>query len=362
MGMLENNHPSIMALRKQIDAEKLDARVGLTPNNPKVSFSSKKAGGNSAEIITYGIEQEIDFPTVYFKRNKVSKLSSIQLDNEYVRIRQYLLSEAKKEYYNAVYLQKQADILKLRLEGLKTLLKAWEKRLASGDISIIEMNKIRLEYSMYKNTYSQNMILLNEQLAKLKLYCGEDIILDKKRHSLLEMSKLDLIQAYRTKGSDILIAKNDIDISKAKMQLSKAVGLPTFSIGFESEESAGVKFQGPTLGMSIPLWQNKNKVKAAKARMEYSQISYAAADTRMIMEIASKWESLKSLKNMLELMNENFDTANSLSLLEKSLKTGNISIIEYFNQLEIVYNIEDKLLSQKNEYNILHTDLYKIYL
>ncbi len=49
--------------------------------------------------------------------------------------------------------------------------------------------------------------------------------------------------------------------------MNRAEALPKFHTGYLSETVIDQKFQGISVGMSIPLWENKNKVQYAKANV-----------------------------------------------------------------------------------------------
>lgn len=51
--------------------------------------------------------------------------------------------------------------------------------------------------------------------------------------------------------------------------------LPKFSAGYSLERTLGQKYQGISVGISIPLWENKNRVKQAKAGVVAAQAQRA---------------------------------------------------------------------------------------
>ncbi|MDD4109021.1 MAG: hypothetical protein PHH93_09905, partial [Prolixibacteraceae bacterium] len=50
----------------------------------------------------------------------------------------------------------------------------------------------------------------------------------------------------------------EIEISRKQEGLSKAMGLPKLQAGYMSESIVGEQYQGISVGLSIPLWENKN--------------------------------------------------------------------------------------------------------
>lgn len=62
--------------------------------------------------------------------------------------------------------------------------------------------------------------------------------------------------------------KKEVEGSAKQVQLNKAMSLPKLKAGYMSEYIVGQNLRGVSVGVSIPLWENKNTVNHAKA---YSQ-------------------------------------------------------------------------------------------
>ncbi|KAA6308963.1 hypothetical protein EZS27_039465 [termite gut metagenome] len=66
--------------------------------------------------------------------------------------------------------------------------------------------------------------------------------------------------------------------------MNQAMGLPSFLAGYMSEKVVGEHFQDITLGISIPLWENKNRVKQAKAASIAAQRAKKTAGNNSIID------------------------------------------------------------------------------
>jgi outer membrane protein, heavy metal efflux system len=51
-------------------------------------------------------------------------------------------------------------------------------------------------------------------------------------------------------------------IGQQMVEVSKALNLPKFETGYHYQAMLGQRFNGLHLGLTIPLWENKNKVNA----------------------------------------------------------------------------------------------------
>ena len=71
-------------------------------------------------------------------------------------------------------------------------------------------------------------------------------------------------------NSILQYVRGEVEIGKEQVKLSRALSLPKFATGYMSEKVVGEHFQGVMFGVSIPLWENKNKQKYAEAQVEAS--------------------------------------------------------------------------------------------
>jgi outer membrane protein, heavy metal efflux system len=154
----------------------------------------------------------------------------------------------------------------------------------------------------------------------------------------------------------------DKDISSAKLKVVKGLALPKIEAGYHSQAILGQKYQGAHLGMSIPLWQNKNTIKTEKANLLYNDSRIAEHRTEHFYENQQLYEKYEVLKSTLSEYSKIFSTVNNTELLNKSLKAGNISSIEYFMELSYFYSAYDNYLKAENEYNQIIATLYKYQL
>ena len=145
--------------------------------------------------------------------------------------------------------------------------------------------------------------------------------------------------------------KKEIEISQKKIELNRAMSLPKFQAGYMSERIVGQLFQGVSVGVSIPLWENKNKVK-------YANANALAYESIMIDKKSQYYNSLKALHTKaIDLQNNVNDYRSSLlslsnsELLKKALDKGGISLINYILELSFYYESANKLLELERDLN-----------
>jgi len=148
-----------------------------------------------------------------------------------------------------------------------------------------------------------------------------------------------------------------IEISQKQVSLNKALSLPKLQAGYMSESVVGQEFQGVTVDLTIPLWENKNTVK-------YSKVNAIAFEIIAIDNRVQLYNHLKVLHTKaIELQNssteykielQNFDNS---ELLRKALAKGEITLLDYILELSYYYESVNKLLELERDMNISLAEL-----
>ena len=124
-----------------------------------------------------------------------------------------------------------------------------------------------------------------------------------------------------------------------------------------SEKVVGEHFQGVTVGVSIPLFENKNAVR-------YAQLKNEAAQHREIDEKLRFYNEMKTLhtkaialqQNIAEFRNQ-LSLESDLEMLQKALDKGAISLTEYLFEMKVYYDSLEKLLEMERELSITNARL-----
>jgi len=145
--------------------------------------------------------------------------------------------------------------------------------------------------------------------------------------------------------------KKEIEISLKQTGLNRAMVLPKLHAGYMSEKVVGQQFQGVTVGMTIPLWENKNKVKYAEANSQ--ALESIAADNKIQF-----YNRLKALHTKTIALQKNVNeyrsslvSYDSSELSKKALDQGEISLINYLMEFSLYYQSINKLLELERDMN-----------
>ncbi len=357
---IAKNNKTIQANTQYWSAQKVKYQTGNSLYNPTIEYDYLKGNpsdaGNQTDIV---VTQSFDFPTVYGKKNQLADQQILQADLHLQSANQSLLLEAKKICIELVYRNKLQIPLTQRKEATEKWLAQFNKKLETGDGTILDVNKSEIQLLEIKKQFLENasfIAKLNEQLTSLnggtaitfkdEAYFDVPVIAD-----FATLEKEIEAQDYlrKTLEQDKVIAQKQIEVSKA-------LALPKMEVGYHYQGILGQTYNGFHTGISLPLWESKNRVKLEKARMTFAEIALADHTNDHYYEIKQlygRYESLKSILGDYEKINK---SADPIKLLDKALSAGQISVLEYFVEMNY-YNtaINSYLEIEKEYYEVVAT-------
>lgn len=349
------NNKTIISNTQLVEAKKLEYKTGLTPENPKLEYDYLAGTpANAGDQTDFSLTQSFDFPTAYFSKKAMAKQQIAKTELGLSSLRQEILLATKTTCFTLIYLNKKQIELKRRASEINQVYESYQAKLKNGEATILDVNKAQL---MLLNINTE--LQLNESEIKrtnsmlTELNGGQVIALTDTSYPLAtdlpDFTKMDSI----IEANDILVKiyNKDKDVSSAKLKVVKNLALPKMEAGYHSQAILGQKYQGAHVGISIPLWENKNSIKTEKANLLYTDTRIAEHRIEHFYENQQLYEKYAVLKSTLAEYTKIFSTNNNSELLNKSLNAGNISSIEYFMELTYFYGAYDNYLRIENEYN-----------
>ena len=357
------NNKSILANQQYWDAKKLLYKTGLNPSNPKFEYEYLAgSGATGGDQVDYYVVQSFDFPTAYIKKNQVANRQIAQSNFQRAAFRQDILLKAKEYCVQLIYLNKRQLELTKRVESSSQVMKSYQAKLDQGEGNLLDLNKAKLQLLSLENELRLNQSNINQFNQKLtEMNGGTEIIFNEVLYPLFPT-----IPDFKTLQSTIeandpnlksIHQQNEID--KKKLELSRAMALPKIEGGYRSQEFAGQKIQGIHLGVTIPLWENKNKVKHQKAHLGFNDLKVEEHHNEHHNEIQQLYEKYTSLNTTIQEYEKLIGTVNNAILLTKAMELGEISAIQYYMELNYFYDSYDSYLQLQRDYYQVIAELYK---
>lgn len=350
---IEQNNTTLKALRAQADAQKLESRKDIHLDNPEVEFGylwgSPTETGKRLDL---NVSQSFDFPTTYYYKKKIADGQAAQADLTYESERRTLMAEARKLCIEMIYLNIMREEDNLHIRVAEEIQGAYQKMFDEGEVSILELNKAKLNLLSARKEYESNKIERESVLADLgRLNGGQAVVLEDTIYpSAVLPTNFD--EWYRSiEGSYPELQQLTLqqDLVRREVQLSKSMWAPRFNVGYKSERILGTSLQGVGVGIELPLWQNRYAVKSAQAHSLALQSAVSDVQTHYYSTLKSKYAQALSLQELYNNYQRVLQSVNTDALLKKALDQGEIPLIEYILERNVYHEaLHDAFEAQRD--------------
>lgn len=339
--------------KAETDASKMAYRTGLTPENPtaeyEILFGTPKDAGNQQD---FAITQRFDFPSSYTYRKQAAIEKIKQADFIVLAKGQELLLNVKLDWLQWIYLNQLNLTYAERLKSVEKLHNAYQKKMNAGDGNILDFNKVKLLLLEIKTQLKRNEQQREQIKQKFVAYTGGSAVaVDAKAYPASPLlPSFEVLDSLIEAGDPLLkIYSAQQTIAAKETALNKALTLPGLQAGYHSQSILGQKYQGVHVGLSIPLWERKNTVKLKK--LEQLVAENRTNDHRLEHRQENRvyYQQYEEATYLLGEYKSLLDQLKSEPLLEKALQFGEISVIQYYNEILSLYKTRDAYL----EYGLL---------
>ena len=351
---IERNNKSLQALRQEVEAEKAANHVGIAPANPEVEFSYLWGhGAEEGSRMDLSVSQSLPLSTLLGYQSRLAKQQDLRADLRLKVERTAVLLQAQQTCIDIVYTNAMLHEYGKRLAHAQTLADAYRQKFDAGNANALEYNKVRLNLATAQGEYQRLLTersTLLEQLASLN--GGEAIVLnDSVFEGVLPPADFDSWYAEaETRSPMLAYVRQEVAVAKADARLSKAEWLPDLSIGYMSEGMTGNYYNGVTVGVSVPLWQNSHRVRQAKASAEAAQLRADEQKQLFLSTLRTQYAAVIGLQKTWQGYHEALLLNNSADLLLQALQAGQISMLEYMMELSIYYDATAQALAAQRDY------------
>ena len=358
---IEKNNTTLAALRQKVVTEQKANEMSKALPDPRVGFSNSWGNQpNSVNKQNFSVEQELDWGTVSGLRNKTIEANKSVVEFDYLIERQKILAEADQYlieliYYNALY-EEYAQRVQ-RAEDLKDL---YAKKLKIGDANQLEVNKVKLNAVSNRAEFKKIAVKKEEILDELKRLNGNiPIVCELKQNNCQVLPTLsDLMKQIETMSPILQKSKKQIEAGKKELQLNKLEGLPNLSIGYVGEIARGDNTNGFSIGMNIPIWGNsRRKINYQKTVVTLAEMEKKDMELQITATIQKQYAAANHLTQIAKEFRQELSQNEDLSLLDKALNQGQISLIDYINEITFYYTAREQALEAERDSQMAISEL-----
>jgi outer membrane protein, heavy metal efflux system len=361
---IAKNNKTLQTEAKYWDAQELKYNTGITLYDPMVIYdymrgTPKAIAGNQRDLT---VIQRFDFPTVYGKRRRLADEQSKQADFTLTANRQQILLEAKKFYIELVYRNRLQEKMEERKIKTEKFLADFQTKLNKGEGNALDVNKAKLQLIEINKDYQLNISAINQINQKLtELNGGVAITFVDLAYPMYnpipsfeelekEIESSDPVRKY---------LEQQAVIAQKQIEVSKTLSLPKFEAGYHYQGILGQNFHGARIGVSIPLWENKNRIKQSQAELVTTEVQLSEHKNEHYYDIKQLYEKYINLQKTVEEYQNVLSNINSIQLLDKALAFGEITTIQYFLEASYFYTATNNFLLAEKELNEVIAELHK---
>lgn len=364
LSMIEQNNTELQALRKRAESEQYGYKAERALDAPEIGFdylwSSPADIGTRKDVF---VSQSVDLAALTGARGKLATSKTALSDAQYRIDRQRVLLEAKSLYINIVYCNALASELSERIARSEKIEAAYRDMQLRGETDMIEVNKAHLAYVAQKNALARNEIERASLLADLqRLNGGEAVQVNALVYDENVMLPADFRIWYdemSQRSPELDYMRKNVEVNASEARTAKMSNYPTLTAGYMAELVKGSNFRGLTLGLSIPLWSVRSKVRQANSSYEASKLEERDAASQLYSSLRGLYEKAKGLQEISSTLSESLAVSTeAMALTEHRLQAGEISLIDNIMEFSLYYSLEDEALEAARDYNLSLAELY----
>jgi len=351
----------LKAYQSYINGQQLLNKSGNNLPDPEVTGYYLPFGDHrSNDYSEFEISQSFEFPSVYLARNKWNTLREGHLEAMYTQKRQEILLKAKEGLINLNWLQKRKEIEEVRKLQSEEVFHQVQEMYNKEQVGILDLNKARVAWIQEQFVVEQLRADIQNQLTELKtLNGGQSIEMDGLQLDGPDpLEGMEAIWSEKLENDPKLIALQVTEASAFQnVQLEKNKVLPNISLGYNYQGVNGNNYSGMFGGLSIPLWNSKNKVKAAKVNYEYHQSNGKVTRALIYSQFQQEYNQYRLLFNKYTEYQETLSNLNSEALLSKAYSLGEYSFLEYYMEVQFYRDATDRMLQMEKQLQLLQAQL-----
>ena len=298
--------------------------------------------GNTASMRTFGVSQEIPFPTKLILRAQIAVKESQMAYEEYKEKERGIILQIKSLYAQLAFIYKSIDITEENKSFLEQLAKTAANQYSAGrakqedalkaqlEIAKMESELIMFEQRRQVSQAKINVLLNQEPSTEL----GEPELIEAKEY---KFNLEDLNKSARENRPELKAFRFALERAQKTYSLAKQGYLPDFMVKYERiERDNELKEWAGMIGVSLPIWfwqkQNFN-VKEMRKELKAMEAEFKSKENMTLLEVKEAFSELEALKKLAILYSTTY-VPQAEQLLKSSSASYEANQVDLLNLLD----------------------------
>ena len=350
------NNLTLKGCTQQMEAQRMENRVGLAPENPEVEFAYLWNSNNAGNRIDFSVTQAFDFPTSYVYRSRIANLRDNQAEELLRQQQNEVLQQAGQLYYDIIYANGRIKDMERCLKYLSDVSDAYQRKLEAGECNIFEYNRVRLAELSLRQEKSHAEVQRESLLRELQQLNG-GIAIAVEEDDFPTLSLGNSFEEWQWQNPKLNWLNRQQEIAQQQLKLRQSEWAPQFFAGYMREQVPSETFQGIKVGLSLPLWHNANTLKQSKLQATAANMMAADEQFRFRAHLESCYENTKVLLQQIEEFRALLEDVDALELLNRALESGQISLLEYLEESSLYHDSHERLEEMQHDAALQYLEL-----
>lgn len=289
------------------------------------------------------------------------------------------IADVLSTYYDIARQELLLSVMKRNVSISAERLKIVENEKSVGSASKFDLLKAQVDLNTDKSALMNQEQSLQEAKTKLNRLLGRDINTGFTVTDTIDVNKSlaydDLKPVTMEKNSDLMIAKQNKNLSEAQLRLERADLMPKISLNLgynysKSESGAGFFISSKTTSfsygatVSLNLFNGLNtrrKMENAQVGIESSEYTYRQSLDQVSADLKNTYLKYSNSLQLIKLEGENFRSAEeNVGLALEKLRVGAITPLDFRTSQKDMLDAKSRLVSAEYEAKKAETDLLRI--
>ncbi|MCP4121465.1 MAG: TolC family protein [Bacteroidetes bacterium] len=360
---IAQNNKQLKAYGPYLESRKLSNETFNNLDDLQFSGAWLPLGNNSTpDYMEFQLSQSFEFPSAYKARSQYMEQDNLQQEVAYQKDKQVVLAEAFNICTQLTYQQKRRTLEEERSEQARKVYEQIQELYDKEQVGKLDLNKAKVAWLQQQFSTRQIDSDIESLLLNLKsLNGGQEMTFSSEDYeSRLALLSLDSLWQQKLKTDPTLryLAESE-KTALANIRVQKKERLPEFDLGLNFEGFKGENYAGFSGGLSIPVWNRRNTVKAAEAHYLFEQAHTNVVTGDIFGEFESDYHQYNYLLHKYNAYQAALESLDSEFLLSKAYELGQLSYLEYYMELKFYQDAIDELLKMEQQLHLLKNQLLK---
>lgn len=350
---------------ENLELKTLESALKIDNNlpDPQLDGEYLVAPGDESNRWATALSWGIDWPGVYSAKGKEAKKKLSAAEVALHNRRTERLYEIKTLLIDYILCKQKLLLLDELTNNNDSIYRLSKKAAEKEELSVLDLNKIRLEYANIKGAKATVMSEEASIISDLASLAGKDCSevlreLESEFPPVYLPSEEMLNEGLKT-APTVKLAKSEVEAARQSKKVARMEALPSLSIGYKHAYEDGIHFNGGLLGISIPIFSSRGKQKAADASILEAEFKVDAATQSVENRVQQSLSKLRLLKQQIDEIEPILNSSNHNAILLKAYKSGLITMVDYLTERNYFINAAMEFLSLKHSAAMAQIELSK---